>query len=81
MLELFLQKIKKGVRIVEAFKKILKKSNQKPNKIWVDKGSEFYNNSFKEWLKDNAIQMYLIHNKGKSVIAERFIRTLKNKVF
>ena len=22
-------------------------------KIWVDKGSEFYNNSFKKWLKNN----------------------------
>ena len=36
----------KGVSIVNAFQKILKESNKKPNKIWVDKGSEFYNNSF-----------------------------------
>ena len=77
---LFLQKIKKGVSIVDAFQKILKKSNQKPNKIWVDKGSKFYNNSFKKWLKDNDIKMYLIHTEGKSVVAERFIRTLKNKI-
>ena len=47
----------------------------------VDKGSEFYNNSFKKWLKDNDIEMYSIHNKGKSIVAERFIRTLKNKIF
>ena len=40
------------------FKKFLKESNQKPNKIWVDKGSE-----------------------GKSVVAERFIRTLKTKIY
>ena len=53
----------------------------KPNKIWVDKGREFYNNSFKKWLKDNDIETYSIHNKGKSVIAEIFIRTLKNKIF
>ena len=46
-------KDKKGVSIVDAFQKILKESNRKPNKIWVDKGSEFYNNSFKKWLKDN----------------------------
>ena len=52
---------------------------RKPNKIWVDKGSEFYNNSFKKWLKDNDIEMYSIHNEGKSVVAERYIRTLKNK--
>ena len=77
---LFLQKIKKGVSIVDAFQKILKESNQKPNKIWVDKGSKFYNNSFKKWLKDNDIKMYLIHTEGNSVVAERFIRTLKNKI-
>ena len=63
------------------FKKILKESNRKPNKIWVDKGSEFYNNSFKKWLKDNDVEMYSIHSEGKSVIAEIFIRTLKNKIF
>ena len=73
-------KDKKGVGIVNAFQKILDKSGRKPNKIWVDKGSEFYNNSFKKWIKDNDIEMYSIQNEGKSVIAERFIRTLKNKI-
>ena len=43
-------------------------------------GSEFYNNSFKKWLQDNGIVMYSINNEGKSIIAERFIRTLKNKI-
>ena len=74
-------KDKKGVSIVDAFQKILKESNRKPNKIWVDKGSEFYNNSFKKWLKDNDIEMYSIHNKEKPVVAEIFIRALKNKIF
>ena len=74
-------KDKKGVSIVGAFQKILKESNWKPNKIWVDKRSEFYNNSFKKWLKDNDIEMYSIHNKGKPVVAEIFIRALKNKIF
>ena len=60
---------------------LFKNSNRKPNKIWVDKGSKFYNNSFKKWLKDNDIEMYLIHNEGKSVVAERFIRTLKTKIY
>ena len=73
-------KDKKGI-IVNAFQKILDKSGCKPNKIWVDKGSEFYNNSFTKWLKDNDIEMYLIHNEGKSVVAEIFIRTLKNKIY
>ena len=74
-------KDKKVISIVNAFQKILDKSERKPNKIWVDKGSEFCNNSFKNWLKDNDIEMYLIHNEGKSVAAERFIRTLKNKIY
>ena len=39
-------KDKKGVNIVDAFQKMIDYSNRKPNKIWVDKGSEFYNNSF-----------------------------------
>ena len=34
-------KDKKGITITDAFQKMLKKSNRKPNKIWVDKGSEF----------------------------------------
>ena len=54
--------------------------NRKPNKIWVDKGSEFYNRSMKSWLEKNDIQMYSPHNEGKSVVAERFIKTLKNKI-
>ena len=47
----------------------------------VDEGSQFYNNSFKKWLKDNDIEMYSINKKGKSVADERFIRTLKNKIY
>ena len=74
-------KDKKGVSIVTTFQSILKQSNRKPNKIWVDKGSEFYNASFKKWLQDNYIVMYSTHNKEKSVVAERFIRTLKNKIY
>ena len=54
-------KDKKGVSIVDTFQKILDDSNRKPNKIWVDKGSEFYNNSFKKWIQDNDIEMYSIH--------------------
>ena len=72
---------KKGVSIVDAFQKILKKSDRKPNKIWVDKESEVYNNSFKKWLKDNDVEMYSTNNEGKSVIAERFIRTSKTKIY
>ena len=73
-------KDKKGISIVDAFPKILNKSGRKPNKICVGKGSEFYINSFKNWLKDNDIEMYLMHNEEKSVVVERFIRTLKTKI-
>ena len=46
----------------------------------VDQGSEFYNKSLKDFLKINKIEMYSTYNEGKSVVAERFIRTLKNKI-
>ena len=73
-------KDKKGISIVNAFNKIIiiiiKQSNRKSNKIWVDQEGEFYNNVFEEWLSDNDINMYSTYNEGKSVVAERFIRTL-----
>ena len=74
-------KDKKGVSIVNAFQNTLDYSNSKPYKIWVDKESEFYTNYFKKWLKDNEIEMYSIHNAEKSVVVERFIRTLKTKIY
>ena len=85
-------KDKKDISIVKAFQSILKQSNSrrakstsaqhvKPNKIWLDKGSEFYNAYFKKWLRDNDIVMYSTHNEGKSVVAERFIRTIKSKIY
>ena len=56
-------------------------SKRKPIKIWVDQGSEFYNTHFKKWLKDNNLEMYSTHNEGKSVVAERFIKNLKTKIY
>ena len=73
-------KDKKGISIVNAFNKIIKRSNRKLNEIWVDQGSEFYNHNFKKWLSDNDIIMHSAFNEGKSLVAERFIRTLKNKL-
>ena len=72
---------KKGVSIVNSFQKLLDGSNRKPNKIWVNKGSDFYNSSFRKWLKHNDIEMCSMHNEGKSVNAGRFIRTLKTKIY
>ena len=62
-------------------KKMLKESNSKPNKTWVDTGTEYYNRSVKSWLQDNDIAMYLANNEEISAVAERFIRTLKNKIY
>ena len=69
-------KVKKGL----AFQKIVSKG-RKPNKIWVDQGSEFYNKIFKRFLKINNIEMNSTYNEVKSIVAERFIKTLKNKIF
>ena len=74
-------KDKNGVSIVNAFQKTLDKSGRKPNKVWVDKRSEFYNNFIKIWLKDDDFEMYSIHNEGKSVVSGRFIGTLKTKIY
>ena len=74
-------KNKKGETIVEGFQKILNNSGRKANKIWVDHGSEFYSNTFKGFLKENDIEMYSTFNEGKSVVAERFIKTLKSKIY
>ena len=73
-------KDKKGTSVANAFKKIISEK-RKPNKIWVDQGSEFYNKHFKVFLIINNIKMYSVYNERESVVAERFIRTLKNKIF
>ena len=87
-------KVKRAVNFVNAFQKMLdsstelhsksreaKSKGRKPNKIWVDKGGEFYNNIFKRFLKINNVDMYSKKNEGKPVVSERFVRTLKNKIF
>ena len=74
-------KDKKGITITNAFQKVLKESHSKPNKIWVDKGSEYFNRSMKSFLQNNNIEMHSLHNEGKSAVAERFIRILKNNIY
>ena len=68
----FKRQKKKRISIVNAFQKLISKG-WKTNKIWVDQSGEFYNNLFKRF--------YSTYNKGKSFVAERFIGTLKNKIF
>ena len=72
-------KDKRGVTILNAFQKII--SKRKAYEIWVDQSDEFYNNLFKRFLRINNVEMYSTYSEGKSVVAERFIRTLKNKIF
>ena len=69
-------KDKKEIAVTNAFQKILNESNRKPNKIWVDKVSDFYNRSMKLFLQNNAMETYSTHNERKSVIVETFIKTL-----
>ena len=73
-------KDKRGISIVNKFKKIISERRE-PNRIWVDQGGEFYIKLFRRFLKINNIEMYSAYNEGKSVVAERFIRTLKSKIF
>ena len=70
-------KDKRGITIANAIQKIISEG-RKPNKIWVDQGGEFYNKFCKRFLKINSTEMYSTYNEGKSVVAERFIRTLKS---
>ena len=58
------------------FRKIKKKKKKRD-----DKGSTFCNSSMKSWLAKNDIEMYSAHNEETLVVAERFIRTLKNKIY
>ena len=79
--EVFCWKDKKGITITNAFQKIFDEFHRTPKNIYVEKGSEFCNRSVKLWLEDNDIEMCSTHNQGKYVAVERFIRTLKNKVY
>ena len=61
------------IKIVNEFKRTL-------NKLWVDQGGGFYDNLMQKWLVDNDILIHLIHNEGKLVVNEKFIRvTFKKK--
>ena len=66
-------KDKEGTSIVNAFKKIISEEQRKPNKIWVDQGNEFYNQSFKHFLKISNIEMYSTYNEGKYVLLNNLL--------
>ena len=74
-------KDKKVKTVLNAFIEILDESDLKPNKLWVDQRREFCNNFMQEWVDNNDILTYSTQNEGKSVIAERFIKPLKVKIY
>lgn len=76
---LILLKDKTGKTVAEAFKIIFK--SRKPEKLWTDKGKEFYNTKVKSLFKTHNIELYSTENESKSSIAERWIRTMKEKMF
>ena len=81
---LILLKDKKDVTMVNPLQKTLNCSKEKQNcsnRIWVDKGSKFYNRSINSWLEKNNIEMHSTYNEEKSVAAEKFTGTLRKKIY
>ena len=72
---------KKDKTVLNAFIEIVNESNLNPKKLWVDQGREFYNKLMQEWYGNNDILMYSTHSEGKSVIVERYMKTLKAKIY
>ena len=69
-------KDKSGKSTTTAFKKLIETSKRKPENVWSDRGKEFYNKTFLDFLKQNEIQIYSTHSDLKAVFVERFNRTL-----
>ena len=67
-------KDKTGKSVASALKTIFKE--RKPERMWVDKGKEFYNKDVKELIK-----LYSTENEEKSSVVERWIRTMKEKMW
>ena len=74
-------KDKKCKTVLNTFITIVNESNCKPNKLWVDQGREFYTKLMQEWLGNNDVLIYSTHNEGKSVITQKFMKTLKDKIY
>ena len=67
--------------VLNAFSKIIIESDYKLNTLWVDQGREFYNKFIQERFDNNDILLYSTYIEDKSIIAERFIETLKAKIY
>ena len=71
-------KNKSGKQVANALKDIIEVDRRRPKKLWTDEGTEFYNVDVSRVL--NGIELYSTHNEPKAAIAERFIRTLREKL-
>lgn len=69
-------KDKTGSSVAGALRKIFESSGRKPEKLWVDKGKEFYNKDVQK-----LIEIYSTENEEKSCVIERWNRTMKEKMF
>ena len=69
-------KDKSGRSTTTALKSLIEKTKRKPDKIWSDRGKEFYNKLFWDFLKQNEIQICSTNSDLKAVFVERFNRTL-----
>ena len=71
-------KNKNAQTIKDSFENILTSSKRKPNLIETDRGKEFYNNIFQEFLNKNNIKLYSRNSSYGAVFAERFNRTIRD---
>ena len=71
-------KNKNAITIKDSFENILTSSKRKPNLIETDRGKEFYNNIFQDFLNKNDIKLYSRNSSYGAVFAERFNRTIRN---
>ena len=69
-------KDKSGKSTTTALKSLIEKAKRKPDKIWSDRGKEFYNKTFLDFLNQNEIQIHSTNSDLKAVFVERFNRTL-----
>ena len=69
-------KDKSGKSTTTALKSLIEKTKRKADKIWSDRGKEFYNKTFLDFLKQNEIQISSTNSDLKAVFVERFNRTL-----
>ena len=81
MLELKHWPINNTKTIYNDFIGTVNECKRKSNKLWADHRREFYNKVIQKWLDDNNILMHSTHSEGKSVVAERFIRTVLRKIY